>query len=265
MLTALFFVLGAALGSFACCQLWRIKKNDHSTWSHCMQCNYRLQWYDNIPIISWLSLGGKCRKCGKPIGKMELFAELGLASVFALSFLFWPNRDAVVAGDALNLLLLGIYYALLTALCVGFFYDAKWKELPVKVMIWEAIFAVLYFLISNASINFAELSTTKGIIDFALALFALPGFYFLLYKISGEKWVGGGDYLLCLPLALILQKFWLSLFCLFASNVLGCLVMLPLIVVSKKKERQIPLGPFLILGFILVFLAKDVIMDFIVF
>lgn len=263
LLTALFFVLGSALGSFACCQLWRIKKNDKSKWSHCMNCKYRLQWYDNIPVLSWLMLGGKCRKCRKPIGVLEILSELGLGLCFSLVFLFWPWRDAVVAGDPIEMLLIGIFCLLLTALCVAFLYDAKWKELPIVALVFEGIIAVIYFLIRNASSDFAMIASTKQILDLLLALVVLPGFYFVLYKVSGEKWVGGGDYLLCIPLALVLQKFWLSLFCLFVSNILGCLIMVPFLALTKKKERQIPLGPFLILGFIVVFLAQDFILEFV--
>lgn len=263
LLTALFFVLGAAFGSFACCQLWRIKKNDKSTWSHCMNCSYKLQWYDNIPIISWLMLGGKCRKCHKKIGAMELLSELGMAFCFALTFLFWPWRDAVIAGEAIEIILLGVFCALLTALCVAFLYDAKWKELPMKAIAFEAIFALVFFILRNSSSDFTALASTKQILDFLLALVVLPGFYFLLYKISGEKWVGGGDYLLCIPLALVLQKFWLALFCLFVANVLGCLIMIPYLAITRKKDKQIPLGPFLILGFLIIFLAQAIILEFV--
>lgn len=265
LLTALFFVLGSAFGSFACCQVWRIRKNDKSKWSHCMNCNYRLQWYDNIPILSWLILGGKCRKCRKPIGALEILSEFGLGLCFTLVFLFWPWRKAVMVGDAIEMLLIGIFCALLTALCIAFLYDAKWKELPMKVMLIEGIIALAYFLIRNASMDFVELSSTKQIIDLILAMVILPGFYFVLYKMSGERWVGGGDYLLCIPLALVLQKFWLALFCLFISNVLGCLIMIPYLTLLKKKEKQIPLGPFLVLGFIVVFLAQEFILEFVTF
>ena len=146
---------------------------------------------------------------------------------------------------------------------MAFLYDAKWKELPIVALVFEGIIAVIYFLIRNASSDFEMLASTKQILDLLLALVVLPGFYFVLYKISGEKWVGGGDYLLCIPLALVLQKFWLSLFCLFVSNVLGCLIMVPFLTLTKKKDRQIPLGPFLVLGFIVVFLAQDFILEFV--
>ena len=96
-------VLGAGLGSFACCQAWRVKKGDKSPRSHCMHCKYQLKWYDNIPIISWLMLGGKCRKCHKKIGAAELMAEILMAAVFAISYVFWPWRAELYAGDVLEI------------------------------------------------------------------------------------------------------------------------------------------------------------------
>ena len=163
------------------------------------------------------------------------------------------------------MVLIGVFFALLTALCVCFLYDAKWKELPMKAVLWEAIFAIAFFILRNASTDFADLAGTKQVLDLLLALIILPGFYFVLYKLSHEKWVGGGDYLLCIPLALVLQRFWLALFCLFVSNVIGCVIMLPFLALSKKKDKLIPLGPFLILGFIVIFLAQSYVLEFVSF
>ena len=62
-------IFGAAFGSFACCQAWRIRlreegKKDPGKRSVCLNCGKKLAWYENIPIVSWLAQGGKCRKCG---------------------------------------------------------------------------------------------------------------------------------------------------------------------------------------------------------
>ena len=262
-LTLVLALLGAGLGSFACCQVWRIRKNDKSKWSHCLNCSYRLQWYDNIPILSWLLLGGKCRKCHKKIGAMELFAELGMAVAFAVSFCFWPELKMVLSGDVLAIIRLAIYYVLLTALCIAFLYDAKWKELPVVVLAAATIIAFIYYGVDAYSLVKSGDFEVAGVLSGLLGLFLLPGFYFLLYKLSKEKWVGGGDYLLCIPLAIILSSAWLAMSCLFISNLLGCLVMLPVIYLSKKKDKMIPMGPFLILGFLVVFFCKDFILEFV--
>jgi prepilin signal peptidase PulO-like enzyme (type II secretory pathway) len=263
MLIAILTVLGAGLGSFACCQVWRIRKNDKSKWSHCLSCGYRLRWYDNIPILSWLMMGGKCRKCHKKIGAMEILAEVGMAAVFRLSVWLWPELKEVLNGDILAIMRLVIYFILITALCICFLYDAKWKELPVVVLAVCTVLAFLYYgvnmydLISSGEFEIMEF--LSGL----LGLVLLPGFYFLLYRLSKEKWVGGGDYLLCIPLAMVLNNAWLAMSCLFVSNLLGCAVMLPVIYLSKKKDKMIPMGPFLILGFLVVFFCKELILEFV--
>lgn len=262
-LLILLAVLGAGLGSFACCQVWRIRKNDKSKWSHCLSCGYQLKWYDNIPILSWLMLGGKCRKCHKKIGAMEILAEVGMAAVFVLSFCFWPEQKAILDGDILEIMRLVIYFALITTLCVCFLYDAKWKELPVVALAVATVIAFLYYGLDIYALVTSKSFEVSGLLSGLLGLVLLPGFYFLMYKLSREKWVGGGDYLLCIPLAMVLNNAWLALSCLFVSNLLGCAVMLPVIYFSKKKDKMIPMGPFLILGFLLVYFCKEFILEFV--
>jgi prepilin signal peptidase PulO-like enzyme (type II secretory pathway) len=82
-----------------------------------------------------------------------------------------------------------------------------------------------------------------------------------MYKVSNEKWVGSGDWILCIPLALILGDFWLAFFCLFASNLLGSLFAIPALISKKKTQTKIHFGPYLILGFFIVFLAQNLIAE----
>lgn len=256
-------LFGAAFGSFACCQVWRIRKKDKSKWSHCMHCKYRLQWYDNIPIVSWLALGGKCRKCRKPIGCAEILAELGAALIFPLSFVWWSAQDKLMAVDVAEIVKFGLFLAILVILIILFIYDAKWKELPVNLMVVTGVMAAVFWGISVGQ-AYAETGQYDWL-NFVFSLVFLPGVYFLLYKVSHECWVGGGDWILCVPLALLLGDMWLSLMCVFASNVIGCAVMLPVALSKKKKKMVIPFGPFLISGFLLIFFLQDVILKFVSF
>ncbi len=259
--TAVFlFIFGAAFGSFACCQVWRIRKKDKSKWSHCMNCKYRLQWYDNIPIISWLMLGGKCRKCRKKIGYSEILAEVGLAVVFLLSFLLWPGQDKLMNLDVIEAIKFALFLINLTIFTILFIYDAKWKELPLALMLVSAGIAAIFL-----GLSVYQSYTATGNYDWlslGLAILFLPGIYYLMYKVSGEKWVGGGDWILCIPLALMLGDAWLAAFCMFVSNIFGCITMAPIALIKKKKGMQIPFGPFLIIGFLVVFLIQDFIFKF---
>jgi prepilin signal peptidase PulO-like enzyme (type II secretory pathway) len=92
------------------------------------------------------------------------------------------------------------------------------------------------------------------------ALLVLPLLYYFLYKLSNEQWVGSGDWILCIPLALVLGNFWLAFFCLFTSNLLGCLAAIPTLTKKHKTpQHKIHFGPFLILGFLVVFLSQNLI------
>ena len=96
------FILGSALGSFLCCQVRRMhartsKKSVKNTRSICMHCKKQLKWYDNIPVISWLMLKGRCRFCHKKIGIAEILAEVlsGVALVLIATTINIETADVL--------------------------------------------------------------------------------------------------------------------------------------------------------------------------
>ena len=163
----------------------------------------------------------------------------------------------------MEIMRLVLFFLILVCFCICFIYDAKWQELPMLPIIIASGLALLYLfsiLVPEIIEKGFVLSDLWSIIG---GILVLPGFYFLMYKLSGEKWVGGGDYILCIPIALVLANFWLSLSTLFISNLVGCLIMLPVIYFRKKKDTKIALGPFLIIGFLVVYFLKDFILEFV--
>ena len=86
--------------------------------SMCLSCHHQLQWYDLIPLISWVSLGGKCRYCRKPIGSMEPLVELGTAVFFVGSFIFWPTP----LGSPVELIEFGLWLTIGVGLIILFVY-----------------------------------------------------------------------------------------------------------------------------------------------
>ena len=262
MLSVLLFIVGAMLGSFACCQVCRIHNCDKSKRSHCLNCKYQLKWYDNIPIISWLALGGKCRKCHKKIGVAEFLAEIVTAVIFVSSFLWWPEHVALMAGDGFEITKFVLYLVAVVIFVILFIYDAKWKELPTALMLALIGVAVVFL-----GCNIWQTLQDERVVNWLSiggSLMILPFLYYLMYKLSKESWVGGGDWILCISLALMLGNFWLGIFCLFLSNFLGCVVMIPLMAKKKKKRNyKIPFGPFLIMGFLVVFFLQKFILLFI--
>ena len=95
-----------------------------------MKCHYQLKWYDNLPVISWLALRGKCRKCKTKIGIAELLSEISLALAFLL---IGTTIDPSTAGPWQWALFI---ITLLFTLIVGFLaiYDGIYGELPTKYL-----------------------------------------------------------------------------------------------------------------------------------
>lgn len=269
------FILGAMLGSFACCQAWRLrlkqlKKQDPGKWSVCLSCGKRLKASENIPILSWLVQRGRCKHCGAHIGKAEFLSELSLGlSLAALGAFFYPEvKNAFRLGFSsstpmlfptplmLCLIILMLIISM-TVMWILLIYDAKWQELPVKLLtILNAcaiIITILHFV--GLAFNFQSISDlVPPLLNTLGAAAILGGTYFCLYFFSKERLVGSGDWLVALPIALILGNWWLALITLFLANMLGSIV--GIFLKFKKGFRQIPFGPFLILAFVVVYVMQ---------
>ena len=264
------FIIGACVGSFLCCQARRLHHRSTSKGkrsskfgrrSVCMHCKKQLKWYDNLPIISWLMLRGRCRHCHKKIGAAELLSEVFSSIAFLiLSFTVNPATalplDWIIFGFSIILMSTFIFLAI---------YDGIYGELPtlclVLSIVCAAIIAALKF---SAAISISGFSPAL-ILDPIFAIAILGGLYLILYIISKGKWVGDGDWLLGHAIAIALGTPWLALIALFLSHFLACLVMYPLIKSSKPSKstrrksaaHKIHLGPFLVAAFILVYSFAD--------
>ena len=250
-------LLGAAFGSFACCQAWRIrlmatKKKDLGKRSVCLHCGKQLAWYENVPIVSWLIQGGKCRKCGKKIGYAEILAELfGLLSFGAITWRFM-YADAVTEPISWEALALLIILFVMIGLMILAVYDGKWQEMPTSVLAYTVIMSAVFVLVTVLSQGFS----ISNLLPYVWSAGLLAGVYYLLYFFSKEKLVGGGDWILCVAIGLLLGSWQLALVELFLANFLGAIVML------SRREKKTGLGPFLIIAFVIIFVAKDWLLGF---
>lgn len=239
----LMFVLGAIFGSFLCCQARRMKEQKKlPSRSICLHCKKKLKWYDNIPIISWLILRGKCRNCRKKIGCLEILSEL--ATAVALTMLGTTiNVETATALEWVSFITIILFALTLVFLAI---YDGMCGELPTFCLIFAILLAAVS-IIPNLVSSFSVQPFLSA------ALFG--GIYLGLYLISKGKWVGDGDWLLAAAIGLALGHPWLSMLALFVANFSACLIMYP--VVKKKKNHQIYFGPFLVLAFIVVYTFSD--------
>ncbi len=222
--------------------------------SRCLHCGYELKWYDLIPLLSWLSLGGKCRKCRKPIGYFEPLIEIGVAVFFVLSYAFWPNGF----GTPLQITQFVVWLITGVGLAILFAYDFKWSLLPNRVM-----FVVIGLGVVVAALDVAMANDLFAAIASILwSAFILGGIYAIIYLVSRGKWIGFGDVKLGLALGLLLADWQLAFLALFAANFIGCLIVLPLMMLHKlKPTSRIPFGPLLIVGAIVAQLFGRYVLD----
>ena len=253
----LLFVVGACLGSFLCCQARRLHLKEQKTKqkigsrSVCLHCHYQLKWHDNLPILSWLFLRGKCRKCHHKIGIAELLAEIGLA----LAFLGLGTTIDIATA---NILTWAIFITtLLLTFILGFLaiYDGIYGELPTKFLITSIIFAIILLILKEYSFISASGFKPEHFYNPLLSVIMLGGLYLILYKISKGKWVGDGDWILGSSIGIALYAPWLALITLFLANLFACLVMYP--IVRKKKHTHIYFGPFMVIAFVVTLTFAD--------
>ena len=256
-------ILGAILGSFACCQAWRLRFKeildyDLGSRSVCMDCGRRLTWRENIPIVSWVWQRGKCKKCGAKIGWMEIFSEVSLMVIFGIAgFVFARGLLGFSAGLAEKSIAewaeLAILLVFLTVAWILLVYDAKWQELPVFLLTILNGCAILDVILRIVGGDFGGLSSGEWVMEIWGMLF-LPALYWMLSKVGKGKLVGDGDWILALAISLMLGNFYLSLVLLMLSNFLACAIMGP--VALAKKQKRIPFGPFLVLGFVITYFTQ---------
>ncbi len=236
------FFLGLALGSFLNSWIWRTRENIRivNGRSMCPSCRRQLTWYENIPVLSYLALGGKCRTCKNLIPKHFTFVEIGAALIFVLVAWNNLNNPAVVPAHFSR----DIIFSIL--LIIIFIYDWLYQEI-LPAVVWVGALAGLFF---NLYLGFSLVSMLIG-------LLVAGGFFWLQFVISKGKWIGGGDVRMGAMMGI-----WLGwpavLVALFLSYVVGAVGGLILLALKKKHlSSAIPFGTYLAFGTFVVMLWGD--------
>ena len=243
-------VLGLLIGSFLNVVIYRVPAGESvvSPRSRCPRCGTELAARDNIPVLSWVFLRGRCRTCAEPISSRYPLVEAGCGVLFAL--MTWRFLDSPLAIPAyLYLAAVGLALAMI---------DIDTKRLPDALTLPSYPVAAALLLIP--AIGYHEWSS---FVRAVLGAAALGGFYFVVLVIY-PKGMGWGDVRLAGVLGAYLG--WLSWghvaaggFLGFAlGGVLGGLLML---LGRAGRKTAIPFGPFMILGTIIAVLWGQGIVD----
>lgn len=235
-LTFVVFLFGSAIGSFLNVCIYRLPRSlslIHPR-SMCPGCRVPISFYDNIPVLSYLVLRGKCRHCGTPISLRYPVVELA-AGLFAVAVL-------VRHGISWNGLLV---YALVAALLVITFIDIDHQIIP-NVITYPGIVVGLGTSFFTGLVTYTE--SLLGIALGAGVLIIVATGYYLLTKKEG---MGGGDVKLLAMIGAFLG--WKAIvFTIFVGSAVGTVVGLAVAIRTKKgRKAAVPFGPFLSLGAIL--------------
>ena len=239
------FILGVVVGSFLNVCIHRLPREESVVRprSRCPRCGSGIRAYDNIPVLSWLILRGRCRNCGERISAIYPFVEL-LNGTLAL-FLF------LRFGPSIEFLALFLFTSALVAVT---FIDLEHQIIPDVISLPGIVigFAFSFFI---PTVGWG--SSLAGILAGGGSLLLVAYGYELLTKKEG---MGGGDIKLLAMMGAFLG--WKSIpFIIFASSLVGSVVGIALMLLQKKDSKlAIPFGPFLALGAVIyIFFGDEII------
>lgn len=250
------FLLGAVIGSFINCIIYRLHANKSFTRgrSFCPKCKHQLSWYDNIPIISYLVLKAKCRYCNKPISIQYPLVEAITGILFLIVFITTNNFQLSI----FNFILIFRNWIFACILTIIFIYDLKYYLILDKITIPAMVVVLLLnYLLSN---NF-QFSIFIFLTNYLFSGLLAGGFFLIQFLLSRGRWIGGGDIRLGFLIGFMLG--WPNiLVALFLAYILGSVVGIGLIILKKKTMRsQVPFGTFLSFATLVALLFGDYISD----
>ena len=230
-ISAVIFVFGLLIGSFLNVCIYRIPKRENitTTRSHCMACGNVIRWYDLIPVLSFLLLGGKCRDCGAKLSIQYPIIELLNGILYCVVF-------ATLGLNIKSVLTM----ALISALIVIAVIDWRTYEIP---------FGLNVFIMALGFINLA--TDRANWLQYVIGAVSVSGFLLLLYLLTKGRGIGGGDIKLMAAAGLFLG--WKSCILAFVIGcVLGSVIHLIRMRVSKQ-DHVLAFGPYLAAG---IFIAS---------
>ena len=242
-------LLGLAVGSFLNVVVWRVPRGESvvSPPSACPSCGHAIRARDNVPVLGWLLLRGRCRDCGAPISRRYPLVELTTAVLFVVMALRFGAEWELPA----YLYLAGVGLALALI-------DLDTKRLPdVLTLPAYGVTAVLLGLAARLG------DDTDALLRAAVGAAALGAFYFVVWFVYPSG-MGFGDVKLAPTVGAYLA--WVSYGVLavgaFAGFLFGAVVGSTLMVAGKAgRKSKVPFGPFMLAGALFALLVGQWVAD----
>ena len=238
----LFAIFGLCIGSFLNVVIYRLPNGMSLSFppSHCTKCDYKLRWYDNVPILSYLFLGGKCRKCKEKISFRYPAVECLCGVLYLISAMLFYKKSiayAVVCALALSVLI-----------CV-FFIDLEHMYVPDR-------FQVILLVLGIVAMFFDEVVWWEHLLGGALGgglfLIIYLGAIVFLKKVG----LGFGDVKLAFVCGVLLG--WKKIFlAIIIASLSACIVIIPKS--RKGEQKEFPFAPYIALGVAVALLIGEFI------
>ena len=242
-----FFPLAASLfgllvGSFVNVVIYRVPRGESVVFppSRCTACGHRIGPLENIPVVSWLALGGRCSSCKAPISVRYPLVELAVGALFALSAIEYGPTLACLAASLLSAVLVAVL-----------FFDLDHLLIP------DA------FVVPCAILAFAFSATQHRMLDALEGAAIAGGAFLLIYFATRGRGMGLGDVKLAAALGFALQVST-AVALVAVSFIAGAAIALPVLVAGSRGRRDaLPFGPFLVIaGLVLVFAPQVALQPF---
>ena len=254
------FGLGCCVASFLNVCIWRLPREESVAWppSHCPNCNARIRWYQNIPVLSWLALRGRCANCHQPISARYLVVELLGGVLFLVAYFQWAAGFFLRMPPPLGLHPLACVWAVpacwlvFSGLILGSFIDLDHFYLPDRVTIGGMLLGVpISFGVPEFQGETQRLTALYWSLGgLASGFFGLWALSWIATKAFKKEAMGFGDVKLLGAIGAFFGPVAV-LFTVVVSSFVGALVGGVLILRGKAKLgglTAVPYGPFLALG-----------------
>ena len=233
-------LFGLILGSFLNVVIYRLPRHESLVrpGSHCPGCGTAIHWYDNVPVVSWLVLRGRCRSCGSGISVRYLAVEAATSILFGLAMWRYGLDWRVLVA-----------WAFIAAMVAVAFIDYDHMIIPDKIVLPGALIGLAASVALDPRAWWVYLVSAVGAATFIFVLIMV--------------WPGGmgpGDMKMALFMGAVLGAG--VIVGMFAGFLLGSIVGIYLIVVKKhSRKSRIPFGPFLALGSLVAIFFGEAIID----
>lgn len=220
------FLFGIVIGSFLNVCIYRIPRGEDivRVRSHCMSCGYKLEWYDLVPLLSYLILRGRCRKCKAKLPAQYPMIEAGNGILYVgIVFVKGVNVESL------------LYCLLASALLTLSVIDFRTYEIPLGINL---------FILAIGLIR--VVTDFSGWLSYLIGFFSVSAFLAVIYYATKGRGIGGGDVKLMAACGLVLG--WkLIILAFFIGCILGAVIHVMRMRISGA-DHVLAMGPYLSLG-----------------